>query len=175
MARSQGNNRLAILVGDSLSLWLPTDQLPQNRFWLNQSISGETTTQILSRLSYFRHTHPDQIHLMAGINDLKNGASDQEVLDNMQNILTHLQRQHPLAQIVVYSILPTRLSTLPSDRIDGVNRQLARLTNRQGATFMDLQASFTDHQGRLHVDLTTDGLHLSQRGYDVWRTNLLGL
>ena len=117
IAQSQGNNRLTILVGDSLSLWLPTEQLPQNRFWLNQSISGETMGQILTRLHYFQGTRPGEVHIMAGINDLKNGASDGEVIRNIQQMLVQLRQQHPQARLVIYSILPTRLGNLPSDRI----------------------------------------------------------
>lgn len=175
LARSQGHNRLSILVGDSLSLWLPMEQLPRDRFWLNQSISGETTHQILSRLHYFAATRPDQIHIMAGINDLKNGASDQEIIRNTQQILMRLRQQHPQAQLVIYSILPTRLGHLPSDRIRQVNHHIAYVAHQQGAQFVNLQTTFADPQGLLRRDLTTDGLHLSQLGYTVWQTALIGL
>jgi lysophospholipase L1-like esterase len=174
MAQAQGNNRLTILVGDSLSLWLPMEQLPRSRFWLNQSISGETTGQILTRLDYFRATRPDQIHVMAGINDLKNGASDAELVRNTQQILARLRQQHPQAQIMIYSILPTRLDNLPSDRIRQMNEYIAYVARQQGANFVDLQTTFADPQGLLRTDLTTDGLHLSRQGYEVWQTALVG-
>lgn len=175
MAQAQGQNRLTVLVGDSLSLWLPIEQLPRNRFWLNQSISGETTAQILRRLNYFRATRPDQIQVMAGINDLKNGASDREVVSNTQQILAQLRQHHPQAELVVYSILPTRLGNLPSDRIRRVNTYIAYVAQQQGATFVDLQTTFADPQGLLRRDLTTDGLHLSRQGYDVWQAALVGI
>ncbi|HEY9878729.1 MAG TPA: hypothetical protein V6D29_09755, partial [Leptolyngbyaceae cyanobacterium] len=68
VAMGQGNNRLTIIVGDSLSLWLPPEWLSRDRFWLNQSISGETSAQILQRLPTFAATRPDTIHVMAGVN-----------------------------------------------------------------------------------------------------------
>jgi lysophospholipase L1-like esterase len=173
MAQSQGRNRLTVVVGDSLALWLPSEALPQDRFWLNQSISGETTAHMLRRLDYFAHTRPDTIHVMAGINDLKNGASDTEVTQNIQQMLTRLRQQHPQAKIIVYSILPTRWDSLPSDRIRRINAQLAYLTAQQGAFFADLQPTFADGQGQLRRELTTDGLHLSRQGYEVWRTALV--
>jgi lysophospholipase L1-like esterase len=175
MAQSQGRNRLTILVGDSLSLWLPTEQLPQDRFWLNQSISGETTSQVLARLHYFRGTRPTEIHIMAGINDLKNGASDGEVIRNIQQMLVHLRQQHPQARLVIYSILPTRLGNLPSDRIRQINRYIAYVAAQQGADFADLQATFSDHHGLLRREFTTDGLHLSQQGYRAWQSALVGI
>jgi lysophospholipase L1-like esterase len=173
LARAQGDNQLSVIVGDSLGLWLPAEPLPHNRFWLNQSISGETTSQILSRLHYFSQTRPQTTHVMAGINDLKNGVSDVQVLDNFQQILIRLHQQHPQTEIVVYSILPTRWDNLSSDRISHLNQALGRLARYQGAQFVDLQPSFADAQGQLRRELTTDGLHLTIAGYDLWRAALV--
>lgn len=173
MAQAQGSNRLSVVVGDSLSLWLPAEALPRDRFWLNQSISGETTAHMLRRLHYFANTRPTTIHVMAGINDLKNGASDGEVVNNLNQLLTRLRQQHPQAQIVLYSILPTRWSHLPSDRIQRINNHLAYLARQQRVVFANLQPTFADGQGHLRRDLTTDGLHLSPQGYGVWQATLL--
>lgn len=173
MARIQGARSLTVVVGDSLALWLPLDELPQGQLWLNQSISGETTAQMLRRLHYFAATQPRAIHIMAGINDLKNGATEADVVDNLYQMIARLKQQHPQARLVVYSILPTRLRALPSDRIQSVNRQLAALAQGQGATFVDLHPSFSDGQGQLRPELTTDGLHLSAQGYTLWRAALV--
>lgn len=173
MAASQGRNRLTVIVGDSLSLWLPTEFLPRDRFWLNQSISGETTAGMLQRLHYFDHTHPTTIQIMAGINDLKNGASDAQVVGNLRQMMVQLHRQHPQARIVVHSILPTRWGSLPSDRIRRINQQIAVVASQQGAEFVDLQDAFTDDQGVLNRAFTTDGLHLSSQGYRIWQFAML--
>lgn len=172
MARRQGQASLSVVVGDSLALWLPVDELPANQLWLNQSISGETTAHILQRLHYFDDTRPQTIHIMAGINDLKNGVPEAEVVDNLYRIMVRFQQQHPQAQLTVYSILPTRIRELPSDRIQRVNQHLATLAIHQGATFVDLQPAFSDSQGLLRLDLTTDGLHLSPQGYALWEAVL---
>lgn len=174
MAHRQGQATLAVMVGDSLALWLPVDELPSGQLWLNQSISGETTTHMLQRLHYFASTRPQTIHIMAGINDLKNGVPEAQVLDNLYQMMARLKRQHPQAQLVVYSILPTRLREIPSDRIQRVNQRLATLAAYQEATFVDLQPTFSDGQGLLRLDLTTDGIHLSPQGYSLWQAALIG-
>jgi lysophospholipase L1-like esterase len=173
MTQAQGRNRLTVIVGDSLALWMPPEALPQNRFWLNQSISGETTSHMLRRLHYFANARPDTIHIMAGINDLKQGASEDSVVRNLQQMVGRLRQQHPQAQIVVHSILPTRWESLPSDQIQRVNGRLAQLAQQPGVSFVDLQTTFADDQGQLRRELTTDGLHLSRQGYAVWRTALV--
>ncbi|MEM9217153.1 MAG: GDSL-type esterase/lipase family protein [Cyanobacteria bacterium P01_F01_bin.150] len=173
MAVGQGDNALTVIVGDSLSLWMPTEFLPQHRFWLNQSISGETAAAMVKRLHMFDQANPDTIHVMAGINDLKNGASDADVLGSLQTMMRQLRYKHPRAEVIIHSILPTRLPHLPSDRIHSINQQLANIALQEGTTFSNLQEYFSDTEGHLRQDLTTDGLHLNYRGYTMWRTAMV--
>lgn len=172
VAKGQGSNRLAILVGDSLSMWFPSEELPQGQLWLNQGISGENSRQILSRLSAFSQTKPSTIYVLAGINDLRQGAGDAVVLNNLRQIVRRLRLNHPQAQIVMQSILPTRLNTIPSERIRNLNQQIALVAKQQGAGYLNLNALFADGQGQMGEDLTTDGLHLTRRGYEVWQEGL---
>lgn len=172
VARGQGSNQLAVFVGDSLSLWFPSARLPQGQLWLNQGISGDTTSGILRRLPAFAQTRPDTIYVMAGINDLRRGASNQTVLSNLQQIVRQLRQTHPQAQIVVQSILPTRFAAIPSSRIKLLNQGIAAIASREGGYYLDLYSHFTDANDHLRRDLTTDGLHLSQQGYQVWQVAL---
>ena len=67
---SQQPQNLSIIAGDSLSRWFPDHLLPQERIWLNQGISGETSSGLLKRLSLFDQTQPGIIFVMIGVNDL---------------------------------------------------------------------------------------------------------
>jgi len=172
VAAAQGANHLSVLVGDSLAMWFPVDRLSGNRYWLNQGISGDTTTGILARLSLFDRTHPDAVHVMAGINDLRRGATDAEVVSNLTEIMRRLKQAHPDAAIYIYSILPTRLSSISNNRLRWLNYNIASAARQEGVTFLNLQSIFSDDKGNLRRDLTTDGLHLSALGYEVWQTAL---
>lgn len=169
VAIGQGSNHLTILVGDSLSLWFPSDRLASDRLWLNQGISGDTSAGILKRLSAFAKTRPDTIYLMVGINDLRRGATNESILRNYRHIIHRLRWHHPQAQVIVQSILPTRKAGMLNDRIRQLNLQLAVIAYREGADYLNLYALFSDVDGNLRQDLTTDGLHLSPRGYAVWQ------
>jgi lysophospholipase L1-like esterase len=172
VAWGQGSNRLAVLVGDSISQWYPSDRLPQHQLWLNQSISGDTTRGILNRLPDFAGTRPQTIYVMAGVNDLKNGVADPEILGNLRGIILGLRQQHPQAQVIVQSILPTQSPRIPNHRIVGLNQQLAAIAQSQGATFLDLHTHFTNAQDQIRPELTTDGIHLTALGYATWQTAL---
>ncbi|WP_204139989.1 GDSL-type esterase/lipase family protein [Halomicronema sp. CCY15110] len=169
MAGGQGQNRLEVIVGDSLGLWLPPEMLPRDRLWLNQSISGDTTSGILQRVSTFANTRATTIHLMAGANDLKNGVPEAQIVSNLQRTVRVLQWQHPQAKIVVYSVLPTRRAEISNDRVRSLNAKLAQMTQQRQVEYRDLQPTFRDEWGHLRPDLTTDGLHLNPQGYALWQ------
>ncbi|WP_416673077.1 GDSL-type esterase/lipase family protein [Egbenema bharatensis] len=168
MAGGQGDSKLSVMIGDSLSLWFPPELLTGDRFWLNQGISGDTTMGVLQRLSAIRDTNPDTIHVMVGINDLRRGSTDTEVVSNLREIMRQLRYHHPNAQVIVHSILPTRLAALPTDRIRRLNYMIANAAEQEGTDFLNLHYAFNDEMGILRRDLTTDGIHLSLRGYESW-------
>ncbi|TVP60563.1 MAG: lipolytic protein G-D-S-L family [Nodularia sp. (in: Bacteria)] len=172
ISQGQGTSYLGILVGDSLSMWFPREKLPTGKLWLNQGISGDTSGGVSRRLRAFASTRPNVIYIMAGINDLRKGDSNEEILRNHRRIIRSLRQSHPKSQIIVQSILPTRLPTIPNSRIIQINRQLALMAQQEKADYLNIYDWFTDVQGDLRPELTTDGLHLSQDGYDIWRSAL---
>ncbi|TAE96391.1 MAG: GDSL family lipase [Oscillatoriales cyanobacterium] len=168
--------KLSVLAGDSLSMWFPTKLLPPDRIWLNQGISGETSVGLLKRLQLFDRTLPDTVFVMIGINDLLRGASDEGILNNQRQIIRDLRWAHPKAQVVVQSILPhsgeqstwenrDRLLAIPNSRIRAINRRLKEIANSENVSYLDLQPLFADADGNLPTELSTDGLHLNDRGY----------
>ncbi|MUG92098.1 lipolytic protein G-D-S-L family [Scytonema sp. UIC 10036] len=172
MAQGQGKSSLGILLGDSLSLWFPQESLPSDRLWLNQGISGDTSGGIVKRLSAFSATKPDVIYIMAGINDLRKGLTDEIILRNHRKMLRSLRESHPQAKIFVQSILPTRLAKIPNQRVRHINHHLALIAKEENAYYLNLYQWFIDFRGNLREELTTDGLHLSREGYEVWQSAL---
>lgn len=175
--------QLTILLGDSISLWFPQDLLLPHRTWLNQGISGETSTGLRKRLALLDQTDPQTILLMIGINDLLRGEADEVILRNHRQIVHYLKQAHPTTEIVVQSILPhagtdatwegrDRLLTISNQRILELNQRLAAIAQEEGGEFLDLYPLFVDAQGNLPMSLSTDGLHLNTNGYLVWCTGL---
>jgi len=180
---AQNPEHLSILLGDSISLWFPPELLLPGQVWLNQGISGETSTGLLQRLDLLDQTNPDTILVMIGINDLLRGEEDSTLLNNHRQIIQYLKTTHPETEVVVQSILPhaetqatwegrDRLLALPNSRIRALNQELAAIADAEGAKFLDLYSLLADGQGNLQMDLSTDGLHLNRDGYLVWRSGL---
>ncbi len=183
VAAEKKPRNLTVMAGDSLSLWFPSELLPENKTWLNQGISGEKTAGLLQRLNLFDKTTPETIFVMIGINDLIAGVSDRTILDNQRQILTYLHKKHPKAQIVVQSILPhqgeqatwegkEKLLAIPNSRIRNLNQQLRTIAAKESVKYLNLYPLFADKQGNLRSNFTTDGLHLNPDGYLVWSSAL---
>jgi lysophospholipase L1-like esterase len=172
MSQGQGTNRLSILVGDSLSMWFPKEKLPAGKLWLNQGISGDSSTGVVRRLAAFATTKPEAIYVMIGINDLLKGASDQTILVNYRRMIRSLRYTHPRSQIIVQSILPIRRPQVSNQRIRHLNAQISLIAKQEKASYLNIHNWFTDFDGGIRSELTTDGLHLSPAGYDVWQAAL---
>jgi lysophospholipase L1-like esterase len=169
---------LAILAGDSLSLRFPPGKLSEYRV-LNQGISGETTAGLLKRLNVFEQTQPDVIFVMIGINDLLRGRSDREILADQRRVIANLKAAHPDAKIVMQSVLPhaveqvtwegrDRLLAVPNHRIKTLNEAVEAIAQTESVGFFNLYPLFADSEGNLRRELSSDGLHLSAQGYEVW-------
>lgn len=169
---------LAILAGDSLSLRFPPGKLSDYRV-LNQGISGETAAGLLKRLNVFDQTQPDVIFVMIGINDLLRSRSDSEILDDQRRVIVNLKAAHPDTRIVMQSVLPhaveqvtwegrDRLLAIPNHRIKTLNEGIKAIAQAESVNFFNLYPLFADSQGNLRRELSSDGLHLSTQGYEVW-------
>jgi lysophospholipase L1-like esterase len=172
---------LTVLLGDSLSLWFPAEMLPSDRVWLNQGVSGENSAGLLKRLNLLDELQPETIVVMVGINDLIKGTADEQILDNYRQVIKTLKEKHPKTAIVVQSVLPhggDRVGTidreqvlqLSNERIYQFNQKLGGLTAEAEVHFLNLHPLFTDADGLMQADLSTDGLHLKRQGYFVWRS-----
>ncbi len=179
----QQPERMTILLGDSLSLWFPADQLPSDRAWLNQGISGDTTAAMVKRISFLDETKPQTIFVMAGINDFKKGSTVDEVIESYRTMIQNFKQKHPSTEIVVQAVLPhgaammgvddaEQVLAIPNDQIVKFNQKLAGLAKEEQVLFLNLHPLFADKEGFLRSDLTTDGLHLNPSGYMVWSTAL---
>ena len=168
----QGNNKLGVIVGDSLSMWFPSQLLPYGKLWLNQGISGENSAQVLRRLQNLDSTRPDNIYVMVGVNDLRQGATDATIFNNTKSIVRRLRQNHPQSQIVVQSILPTNSQSFSNQRIQNLNRQIMAMVQKEGANYLNLYPLFLDGENKMRKELTTDGIHLSTQGYQVWQRAL---
>jgi hexosaminidase len=165
-----------VLLGDSL-----TESFPR---WLlcwidarcvNRGISGDYLDHghhsLLQRLlPDLLAPQPESIVLLAGINDLGDRPAQPElILERYDRVLSELRSRYPAARIVCQTLLPTRDQHAQLNAsVVVVNRELAALARRHGATTLDLHPHFCGPDGQLRASFSKDGVHLTQLAYLRW-------
>ncbi len=142
-----------ILLGDSLSHWFLPSRLPSNATWLNQGISGDKSFQTINRLEPLRGQQVDNIYIMLGTNDIRYGSSDEDILNNIRNIISKAKTMDIVSNIIVQSILPTRLDNMPIFRIRSLNNQIKIITEQEQIKYLNVFDSMLDSNDVLKKSL----------------------
>lgn len=168
-----------IFLGNSITAgvdWNELLQLPEAR---NRGISGDITFGVLQRLDEVTEGHPAKVFILIGINDIGRDIPDSLILRNEEWMIRRIQQASPKTKIYFQTLLPTN-NTFTQHKthynkdghIAAVNQGIKRLTEKYHITLVDLHPHFLDKDGKLDASYTMDGLHLNDKGYQVWKTVL---
>ena len=147
---------------------------------VNRGIIGDNTTGMSERLCQITPHHPRAIFLMAGINDMAGGTSSTEVASRVISLIEQIRQQSPETVLFVESILPInesngRWKTL-TDRTDDIpyaNMLIRAYCQSNDIMYVDIFSRMTrGRSNELRIDLTSDGLHLTEQGYKIWAFEL---
>jgi lysophospholipase L1-like esterase len=179
------NEQRVVFMGDSI-----TDGWDDPKYggffpgkpYLDRGISGQTTPQMLIR---FRadviDLNPSVVVILAGTNDIAGNTGPmtlQAIQDNLTS-MAELARANKI-RVVLASILPisdydknregkpiVRSTQRPPDQILALNDWMKKYAATAGATYLDYFSAMVDEKGFLKDELSDDGLHPNQKGYDV--------
>lgn len=158
-----------VFIGDSLTEWFDWQKrLPEHRV-LNLGISGESVEELLDRRDCIREivADPDIVFIMTGINNIANGQYD--IFGPYREIVRNLTTWYKSATIVVQSVLPVDFSWVGPGVIRDVNRHLEKIAGGSRAKYLDVYSNFVDDNDKAKSGyLQDDGVHLSNKGYEVW-------
>ena len=142
----------------------------------NYGIMGDNTQGMLHRLHQITPHHPQAIFLMVGINDVTDRLSDRQIFKRCRSVIEAIRSQSPTTRLFVQSLLPINLDVKQwkilvnqESKIVAINRRLADYCAQEHLPFIHLYPLFIDN-GRdiMRQDLTIDGLHLTEQGYQIW-------
>jgi len=172
--------RPVVLLGDSL-----TEQFDVAKYFpghpvVNRGISSDVIGNglapgdnrgVLQRLdcSMFPCQASD-VFVLIGINDLGDSHGLDLMEQGYRELLQRLHTAAPGARLHVESLLPTRGPfARHNENVRAFNARLRHLAAEYHADYLDLHALLLDQQGELKAEYTREGLHLNDRGYQVWQ------
>jgi len=179
------NEKRVVFMGDSI-----TDSWDDPRYggffpgrpYVNRGISGQTTPQMLIR---FRPDvialMPDVVVILAGTNDIagNTGPMTLEAIEDNLTSMTELARVHRV-RVVLASVLPVsdyekaadgqpRNQTIrrPPEKIKALNEWIKSYAAANKLTYLDYYSAMVDDKGFFKDELSNDGLHPNEKGYEV--------
>ena len=167
-----------IFIGDSIVEYYPLQELlGTTKTIVNRGIRGYQTGLLLDNLdAHLYGDAVDQIVLLIGTNDIGKDIPMNEALDNLEGVIQSLNRDYPLSQIKLVSILPVNegeeykqtVYIRTNEKIREWNQAYEALASAyMQVDFVPIYDSLTDSEGQLQSTYTTDGLHLSVAGYQA--------
>ena len=141
----------------------------------NRGISGDTTRGILLRLQEdVLALDPLAVVLLAGTNDLEEGATPEVIAGNLELILSALERHNARLPIVLCQVFPSSSNEKrPADRIKALNAlYLAVAKKHPQVTYLETWPLFAGPDGDATLAEFPDLLHPNEAGYAKWAAAL---
>ncbi len=168
-----------VFLGDSITEFYQLDSYYGNLPTVNSGVSGNTAYSIISDLKKRVYDYnPTKVFLLVGTNDLSH-RTDKEIVNDIVTITNKIYQNRPNALIYVESIYPVNATTdndvvidwmvgeRDNKRIRNINKMLKQKSTKNHYQYLDMYSVLMDENKNLDLSYTTDGLHLSEKGYKV--------
>jgi lysophospholipase L1-like esterase len=175
-APAPGEERV-VFMGDSITdFWgRARGKFFPGKPYINRGISGQTTPQMLIR---FRadviNLKPKAVIIFAGTNDIAGNTGPESPTDIEANLASMVQlAQANKIRVVMASVTPVcdyikpQTTRRPPDQIVALNEWIQDYAAKNGAVYLDYYSAMLDEHKMLRQELTYDGLHPNDAGYEV--------
>jgi lysophospholipase L1-like esterase len=139
---------------------------------------GDTTQNILWRLNNgeLDGVHPKVIVILAGTNDVGSQSREKDTADNVaariRAIIDVCRAKAPEAAIVLTAIFPRNDMPGLNSTIKQINDSIARFADDKHVRSLNVNAALAGEDDKLFDGMMQDGLHPTEKGYQVWADGL---
>jgi len=150
-----------IFLGDSL-----THRHNWSKFKAaNMGIDGDTTDGVLTRLHL--SSQAEFIVLMIGANDILQRTPLSKIQKNYTALLKSFKKEQKVYVISVLPFIDDKQTRSLNQDIRTLNAWLKRELPKYKIDFLNFYPHFLQNKG-LNPSFTTDGIHLTAKGYALW-------
>ena len=165
-----------MFLGDSITAgWIGGGRVPWKKAFeplkaANFGIGSDRTEHVLWRVTNgeLDGPAPKVVVLLIGTNNL--GGKPDVVAEGVVNLVGVIHAKQPKSKIILMGIFPRGKTTDPAkfaENIKTINARLAKLDDGKNLRFVDLAGTFAPG-GAFKAEYFSDGVHLTEKGYQVW-------
>ena len=175
-----------VFLGDSITDQYDLEQYySKNHYLVNSGISGNLTDDILDDMNKRVYQYnPSKVFLLIGTNDINEGKTNEEIVDNIKKIIDQIKEKRPYCKVYLESIYPINnsndskishgmVSRRTNEQIKDINKKLQKYCKDNNITYIDMFDVLKNDDGDLNISYTKEGLHISDEGYKVITKTLL--
>lgn len=165
-----------LFLGDSITEQYDLDEYFPDMNVVNSGISGNQTKDILDNLKERAYQYnPSKIFLLIGTNDIQAGVKEEDIIVNIEEILSELKKNRPYAELYLEAIYPVDedqkgAQSRTNEEIQSINQSLKEYCEKEKITFIDTFDLLLDSESdekQIKSEYTKDGLHITSEGYEV--------
>lgn len=164
-----------LFLGDSITDYYNLDTYYGGLPVVNSGIEGNTTEDILSDMKNRVYNYnPSKVFLLIGTNDLIHNMEVEEIVSNIEKIISEISNNEPQAEIYVESIYPVNdnlnediVNVRNNEDIMEINEKIKAYCEANDCTYINIYDILLDEDGNFNEEYTDDGLHPNSRGYEV--------
>lgn len=165
-----------IFLGDSLTDGGQWSEMFDNGSVKNRGIISDIVQGVYDRVDYVLKGQPKKIFLMIGVNDVSHHLTNDSIVDAVEKLVVRIKNESPKTDLHLQSCLPInntfrRYKNIfnKEDSVRIINVLLEQVAEKHDIKWINLYPAFADRQCNLRKELTSDGLHLNEKGYKIWR------
>lgn len=164
-----------LFLGDSITEIYDLDKHFEGLPVINSGISGNTTEDILNDMKNRVYDYnPSKVFLLIGTNDFIHDKGVDEIVSNIERIISEINDNKPQAEIYVESIYPVNdsldeemVDIRNNDDIIRINKKIKKYCENNDYTYINMYDKLLDENGNFSEKYTDDGLHPNENGYEI--------
>lgn len=159
-----------VFLGDSLTDYVPFNEIFPGLPAVNRGIAGDNTLGALTRIDEVISLKPAKLFILLGTNDIVYNMPAEKTAENLTAIIRKVQEGSPATKIYLETIMPTNPdfdTKRPNDVINSWNENIKAVAKSTGCNLIDTHSHMAEN-GILPLKYTVDGVHLSGEGVIRW-------
>lgn len=170
-----------LFIGDSIIEYFNLNKFLPEINAINRGVAGATTKFIIHNIdTIIGNIEPKEIFISIGSNDLVLlEATIEEAYFGVIEVINLLKMQFPYAMINYLSTTPVVSTTnvlykkiyiggRTNDELMSINGRVREFSENNNINYIHIFDQLLDDTGYLNSDYTADGIHLNQKGYEIY-------